>query len=254
VIPVIFFSLTNLAVNLLLGKYSASSLSFQNIIIHTIEWRHGLGEGFFNGIWFIWALVGLRFLLGDITQIKVSGRYYIPITIIVTIYMAFENYHADIDTTFHGYYIGTIVPSLPFFCFGLLLKDWKWNPKNLSIKIIIPLIILFLIIPTTNNYCDIYNSQYGYSYLIAAVNAVLFTLLLFWVTNKLPASKYIETISKGTLVVLGTHWTILQILYYFLPNAMSFFFPLITIVLCYYIIILCEKFCPILLGKVTNHN
>lgn len=104
--------------------------------------------------------------------------------------------------------------------------------------------------PATNNYCDIYNSNYGYSYFIAAVNAILFTFLLFLIMNKLRASSVVQTISNGTLVVLGMHMPILHILQRILPDYMAFLFPFITIAICYYVILLCERFTPILLGKV----
>ena len=249
-IPVVFFSLVNLAVNILSGNISIYSLSIRFIAAHIINWRHGLGEGLFKGLWFIYALVGIRLLFGDISGKKLSRIYYVPLAIIIIVYMTLEKYHASIDTLFHGYYIGTLIPSLPFFCFGMLLKDKLWHPKNLdSAKYIIPSVILFLIMPATNNYCDIYNSQYGYSYLIAAIVACIILLLLFVLTYRLPQSKYVETISKGTLVVLGTHMPILYILNRLLPEILSFVFPFITIIVCYHIILLCERFCPILLGK-----
>lgn len=249
-IPVVFFSLVNLAVNILLGNISIYSLSIQFIVVHIIYWRQGLGEGLFKGIWFIWALVGIRLLFGDISGKKLSRFYYVPLAIIIIVYMALEKYHASIDTLFHGYHIGKIIPSLPFFCLGMLLKDKQWHPKYLdTIKYIIPSVILFLIMPSTNNYCDIYNSLYGYSYLIAAINACILSLLLFVLTYRLPPSKYVETISKGTLVVLSTHMPILQILNHLLPDTLTVIFPFITIVVSYYIIVLCERLCPVLLGK-----
>jgi hypothetical protein len=42
---------------------------------------------------------------------------------------------------------------------------------------------------------------------------------------------------------------ILQTLEYLFPDNISFLFPIITVIICYYLIIICEKYCPILLGK-----
>ena len=251
-VPVVLFSLINLAIYLLLGIVSIDHLSLHYIVIHVFEWRHGLdGEALIIGIWFIWALAGLRLLFGDISGIKVGRKTYMSIATIITICMFFENSFFSIDTLFHGYYIGTIIPSLPFFCIGMYLNEIHWVPQYIeSKKLIIPLALLFLFIPATKNYCDIYNSDYGYSYLIAALFATLFTLLLFWLTSKLPSTKFMETISKGTLIVLGLHKSILQSLIRLLPDSIDFLYPFITIVLCYYIIIICEKYCPIMLGRV----
>lgn len=247
--PIVIISLVNCFVYPLIGIYSTDSLSFQFLTIHFIQWRHGLGESLFKGIWFIWVLVGLRFIVGDIIRRKMSHKIYLPVTIIIIIYMSLEEYHVDINTLFRGYYIGLIIPSFPFFCFGLFLKEMRWHPKYISQKTMIPLALLFIMLPVTNNYCDIYNGNYGYSYIIATTNALLFTLLLFGLVNRLPSSSFIQTISKGTLIVLGTHMPILRILGILLPERLSFTFPFITIYLCYYIIIACERYCPMLLGK-----
>ncbi len=249
-VPVVLFSLINLVVNLLLCRMTIDSLTVQYVLIHTFDWRHGLGEGLFKGVWFIWALVGLRLLFGDIPWLQSIRKYYIYIAVCMIAFMTFVHIFVSIDTLFYGYYLGTIVPSLPFFCFGLLLKELQWNPpKTNSYKAIILFALLILLVPVINNDCDIYNSNYGYSYLIAAPVAILFTLLLFWAVSRLPNSKFIKTISKGTLLVLGTHMSILHILEKLLPNQLSLVFPIITIIICYFLILLCERFCPIMLGK-----
>lgn len=251
-VPVFFFSLLNLFINLILGRILVDSLRIWDVIVQIVNWRHGI-DGLFKGLWFIWALVGLRLLFGDIGWMKKMRQYHVPIAIAIIIYMSTEKYHADIDTLFQGYYIGTIVPSLPFFCIGMLLKDRQWHPNSISsFKTMIPILLLFLVMPATNNNCDIYNSDYGYSYFLAAVNAAMFTFLLFWTSNKLPASKIIQTISNGTLVVLGMHMPLLYIFQIIFPDILSFLFPFITIAICYYIILLCEKYCPILLGKIKR--
>lgn len=251
-IPVIFFSLLNLFANLILGRIMVDSLRFWDVIVQIVNWRHGI-NGLFKGLWFIWALVGLRLLFGDIAWMKKMRMYHVPIAIAMIIYMTTEKYHADIDTLFRGYYIGTIIPSLPFFSIGMFLKDKQWNPNSIRPSILmIPIILLYLLIPVTKNYCDIYNSNYGYSYLLAAVNAILFTFLLFWVSNKLSASKIIQTISNGTLVVLGMHMPLLYIFQSIFPDVLSFLFPFITMAICYYTILLCDKYCPILLGRIKR--
>ena len=119
-------------------------------------------------------------------------------------YMTFEKSLVSMDTLFKGYYIGLIIPSLPFFCIGMFLKEIRWEPKNIeSAKFIVPLVIMFLLVPLTNNYCDIYNGNYGYSYLIAVVVATLFTLLLSWLASKLPPSRF-KALPDVFARVLGT--------------------------------------------------
>lgn len=252
-IPIMVYSIINCLIQIGLGTISISSITFPDIIRNVFQYRYGLGESLFNGIWFLWALLALRFLFGDIKLLKGLRRHYLLIALAAAIYMTFEYRLISIDTLFRGYYIGRLIPCLPFFCFGLYLKDTKWTPQLIAnIKYIIPLTFSFMVMPVVNGRCDIYSNIYGYSYFIAMTNALLTTLLLFWTTFKIPANKFIETISKGTLVILGMHMPLLRVLDKLLPQRISFFFPFIVIVLCYYITLFCERYCPILLGKIKH--
>ena len=248
-IPVVFFSLVSYIVDYFLGELPAGSESIHYIVIHILAWRHGISP-LFKGVWFLWTLASIRLIFGDIPWLKITRKFYIPLAIASTLYMTLIQNITNIETLTHGYYLGKIIPSLPFFCFGLFLRDIRWTPQTLySGKIVILVALMFVFIPTTQNYCDIYNSEYGYSYLIAASVAILFTLMLFWFANKLPPSKFIETISNGTFIVLGVHMPILRMLNHTLGDSASFLFPFITLLISYHIILFCEKFCPILLGK-----
>ena len=241
-----------LAEMILLGELSLHTVTVPYVISHTLGYRYGLGVHLFEGIWFLWALLALRLLFGDVGLLSKLRAIYIPLAIAVIVYMTFESHLVRIDTLFRGYYIGRTIPSLPFFCLGLYLKDRNWNPNQISKSwFVIPVALICLSMPILNGRCDLYGNDYGYSYLLASANAALATLLLFWLTSKLPPIKCIETISRGTLVVLGIHMPILHVLDYFLPASLNLIFPLITIILCYYIIIICERFCPALIGKIT---
>lgn len=251
-ISVTFFSLANLLVQLLLGEITLKTLVFPQLFFRIAHYRFGLGESLFVGNWFLWALLGLRFLFGDIRPLKVMRKYHIGIAVVCVLYMTFENNLVSIKTIFRGYLIGIMIPSLIFFCVGFYLFDKKWKPERVSKLYIIPLVLLFFLLPLFNGRCNIFFDDYGRSYLVFVANAVSSSLLLFILSTKIPTTKFTKTISKGTLVVLGTHIPILHILNHILPNAFSFSFPFVTIVFCYYIIVFCEKNCPILLGKWRN--
>ena len=248
--PVFFFSLLNLFVKVLLGEITLTSIMFRRLFFEIFEYRYGLKDGLFVGIWFLWALIGLRFLFGDIRCLRVLKRYYIPIAFVCVIYMTFEKRLINIDVIFRGYFIGRMIPSMVFFCFGLYMRKINWYPQAVQKKYVIILVFSAFLLPLINQkQCGIYENEYGFSYIIFSLNAILSSILLLNISCKIPSSKFIEAISKGTLVVLGTHIPILHILNCLLPSRWSFTFPLITIGICYYIIVLCERYCPILMGK-----
>ena len=251
-IPVFVFSTVNLLILFMSGKVYATDLSLFFIVREYLQYRHGMELTLFKGVWFVWVLVTMRLIFGLFPLFRKKRVYYIFVAIVCVGYMTFVNYLIGIDTLFKGYYIGHVIPSLPFFCFGFLLKDSHWAPQNLSVKQITLFGSIFIFMPLMNGQLDIYNNAWGRNYLMSFVIAILSSLFLFWLSSNIPPSKFAETISKGTLIILGVHWPILCILNNFLPSSLKFLFPFITIIVCYYIIIFCERFCPILLGKIKH--
>ena len=248
----LFFSVLSLAFKILFGEMSPSSISFPKTIFLIFHYRYGLGDSLMMGDWFLWALIFLRFMFGDISWLKGTKQYYIIISCFAIIYMTLESHLISIDTIFRGYIIGRAIPCLPFFCFGFWLKDKNWKPRQLPIFVITLTIIIFILVPPFNKATGIIDNGYGYSYTVFLLCAVSTTLLIFWLSDKVKSTKFIITISNGTFVILGTHMPILYILNKIVPKAMEEFLPFITIILCYYIIIFCEKYCPILLGKIKH--
>lgn len=161
--PVFFFSLVNLSVKVLLGEIAISTIHLVQIFFRIFYYRHGLGEGLFIGEWFLWALIGLRFLFGDISCLRVLKKYYIPIAIVCVAYMTFEKSLINIDTIFRGYLIGRMVPSMLFFCFGLYMREINWFPQTIQKKYVIILVFLAFLLPLINQKkCGIYENEGNY--------------------------------------------------------------------------------------------
>ena len=251
-IPLLFFSLLNLGVMMIIGEVSPNTISFPKTFFQIFHYRYGLGESLMTGDWFLWALIALRFMFGDISLMSSIKKFYIPISFISITYMTLESSLISVDTIFRGYLFGRAIPSLPFFCFGLWLKNNSWEPRQFPKTLIILTAVLFLIVPPLNKATGIIDNGYGYSYIIFLICAISTSLLVFYLSNQIPPTKFISTISKGTFVVLGTHMPILLILKKILPHIMEQLLPFFTIILCYYIIIFCEKYCPILLGRIKH--
>ncbi len=165
--------------------------------------------------------------------------------------MTFEKFLISIDTLFYGYLIGRMIPSMIFFGTGLYLKDTNWSPKFFPNKYVLLLIIIFVFMPVYNNALGVNDNDYGYSYVLYSFVAILSTILLIVISSKLSCNLFIETISKGTLVVLGVHFSLLKVIDYLLSHNFDYLYPFIIILICYYIILLCDKYCAFLLGKWT---
>lgn len=251
-IPVVIFSLINLLFLITIGDIPFNQIFSKDVFFRFFHYRYGLGDGLFMGDWFLWALLGLRFIYGDISFLSVLRKYYIPIALLLILYMSFESYLVQIDSIFHGWYIGRMIPSMPFFCIGFLLKDKKWNINQISMLYLVFLGLLFLILPIINGKCSINSNAYGLSYTMFFINASISTIFILAISSHIPPVKFVTTIAKGTLLILGMHMPIMEALNMILPTYFHEYIPLLILPICYYPILWLDKRCPILLGRIKK--
>lgn len=166
--------------------------------------------------------------------------------------MSFEPYWVSIDTLFKGWYIGRFIPSLPFFCFGFFLKGKRWGPQCLSLYKVLIFALVFVLLPIINGSCSINSNKYGMSYVVFFINAIASTLFIFYISYIIPSNKFVTTISKGTLLILGLHVPIMKTLDFILPYYCDPLIPFLAVLLCFYPIKWFDKCCPILLGKIKK--
>ncbi len=248
-IPVAFYSLLNLIYLLVISEIKINQVFTKELLFRFFHYRYGLGDGLFMGDWFIWALIALRLLWGDIHLLGFIRKYFIYITIFTIIYMTFESHLITIEVLSRGYFWGRAIPSLPFFCMGLYIKNKKWDPKempNYHLIFIIPIVILIMI----NGYCSINENEYGFSYLIFYLTAICSTIFLFKIASYIRESKAITIISKGTLLILGLHIPILNLLEMIFPSYTYEILPAFVLLICYYPIQWLDRWCPELLGRI----
>lgn len=249
-IPIVFYSIINLFVLIALQEITLGQLFTKEMLGRFLHYRYGLGDGLYMGDWFLWALLGLRLFYGDIQFMGFLRRYYIPISIFTITYMSVESYLVSIDLLFRGWYLGRMIPSMAFFCIGFLLKDNKILIQNMHFSIVLILGCIFILLPIFNGSTSINSNQFGLSYFVYFINASLSTLLIFKISYYLPANKFINIISKGTLLVLGLHIPIMRTLDIIFPTYLHNILPLFVLPICYYPIIWLEKWCPPLIGKI----
>lgn len=249
-IPVVFYSIINIGFLFIDGEFMLNSVLSKEVFFRLFHYRYGLGEGLFTGDWFIWALLGLRLFFGDINNFSFFRKYYIIFSVLVIVYMSFEAYLINIDYIFRGWYIGRFIPSLPFFCFGFFLNEKRLPLHNIPIYLVISSAIAFIFLPLLNGSCSINSNEYGLSYSLFYINAIVSTIFVFAVSNIIPPNQFATTISKGTLLILGLHIPIMKILDAILSPYFDFIIPVITILICFFPIKWFDKWCPCLLGRI----
>ncbi len=255
-IPVFIFSLINAVFLFIEGDFSISQENYKSIILRFMQYRYGLGDCLFPGVWFVWTLFGLRFVSGDVYRIKSNKTYNLIgllISIVIFLYMDFYQNKMPLDTIFHGYYLARVLPCFPFFFLGIQLRSRITDlPKILNKRFAFVLFILFILCPLIVGKCDINSNSYHYSYLRFSILAICSTLLLFYISINIKPIKFFEIISKGTLLILGSHIFLFRILDMVIPQSINFIVPFITILATYYPIVFLDKHCPLLLGKIRS--
>ena len=253
-IPVLFYSLIHLGILIITDNYPPELLSYKGIIKSILCYRYGLnGICLFVGVWFIWALLGLRLLFGDIKANNIIRKWYVIISTFIAVYISLEHLFIETNTIFRGWFVGCkTIQCVPFFCLGIYLKEKKWKPEKISLSTTISLMMLALSLPIINGKCGILETEYGLSYMLFCLTSFVITLLLFKVAYYIPPNRFCTTISKGTLLILGVHFPLLLLLSRLsvVPECINFLLPFIVVLICFYPIEWLYKKCPALLGKI----
>ena len=213
----------------------------------------------FTGLWFLEVLFVGRLLLGDagFDFINKNYKFFSLIAVIISVLI-------DVLSIELNWYVSRIIQCFPFLGLGLYLKEknlFNINPKsNVAMAIAVGGGVLFIILVNVNQWCDIMYNRYNSSFIIFFLNAVIGTLLLIYLCHFFNRSSVVEVLSIGTLVVLGCHTRIASLfmaafhrLYdnNVLDGVLS---PIISLLVSYFVIILCQKYCPYLLGKIKLYK
>ncbi len=213
----------------------------------------------FTGLWFLEVLFVGRLLLGDAGFDFIKNNYKVFSLIAVFLSVLMDALSIELN-----WYIFRIIQCFPFLGLGLYLKEknlFKINPRS---KVVMTTAVggafLFIFLVNVNQWCDIMYNRYNSSFIVFFINAVIGTLLLIYLCQFFKRVSYIEILSIGTIVVLGCHTRIVYIwigfLHRFYRNVyfeeviLPVFSPIISMIISYFIIILCQKYCPYLLGKI----
>lgn len=236
VTPVVFWSI----ICFVYTAIKDTSLLTTRLIEYSSE---GKG-GYFVGVWFIEAL-----LLIKIVSYLSDGKYlkYISLFCIATMAVF----------PFHGNHIWNLYPmrffsAFPFFWLGMVLRKKMYNAGWKRVPMIIAGLTI-LIIMQFDGYHNMHSNNFGISYITFFMGASVISLGLFTLCSYLKRNDFVETLSTGTILILGIHGILLDFLTPLLPGKLwpisYIIIPISIIIICYPIIKLSLKYCPLALGK-----
>ena len=202
-------------------------------------------------LWFLVSLMVMRIICSSI-KLKTYLFFLISLFISITLFGMGLLHQKDFDP----FQIQTTVFSLPFFLMGLLLKENDClNRLNSSIFVTAVvscvLFILFTLVGLYNYGSGInaFRCDFGKNIFLFYLVSFALSIILFIICHTFSSKDYhfIRTISNGTLFILCTHLIIIWKINSILEN--SILISIIVLLISYPLIMLCERYCPILIGK-----
>lgn len=155
-----------------------------------------------------------------------------------------------------------VLVSYPFFIIGFSLKDylpicvekiryWRFMIKGGVSAILVCLLYVILLL-NTEPY--MYTNSFGNNYFIFLLGGVLgfFLILILSVVLDKYKSDIIITLSKGTIVILGYHRIMIELIQNVDPSSHNYWgwgYSLVILFAFYPVILFCNRYFPIILGK-----
>lgn len=211
-------------------------------------------------LWFVYTLI----LLKVIYQFCHSDVLFYWI-IAVMLVLAYVYNHND----FPGYpfflnepnAFVDIFTAYPFFALGMLMRNYKvrlnaLNNKFMLISAFVSGLFLVALCSTFNGYVGLFRCSYGGNILLFLVGAIAGTVMI-WALSKLfgYAPKAVVVISRGTIIILGFHKILIDLVRAFFASSVLVIIYAILILLIHIpIIIATEKFFPLMAGKYRINN
>lgn len=144
----------------------------------------------------------------------------------------------------------------PFFALGVLMRNYAGmlnaiNNEPILIAMFACGLFLVALCSTYNGYVGLFGCNYGGNLFLFLVGALAGTLMI-WALSKMFGStpKAITIISRGTIIVLGFHKIMIDFVWVFLtPSVLDIVFAMLILLLFIPLIIITEKYCPLMAGK-----
>lgn len=205
-------------------------------------------------LWFIVSLMIMRLVASGLGDAKLKNTP--PICLCMCLIASGVGLFASND----WFKIGSTLLCLPFFIFGIWLKQDGLVEKVVSkdnAKLKACACVMITGAALYEGYCngavDCIQSQYGDSlftfYCVGTILSLMFICLCRILLNF--ESKVLRNISQGTLLILSVHYAMIGPLNSILGKYNWGFIAIATIIMlvCYILILFCKRWMPVLIGK-----
>lgn len=205
--------------------------------------------------WYFYSLIVIRLIM----QLLPERRWIYALLFVLlscsAIYLHYVGFQASNSNI-------NVLLCMPFFLIGVFLKPLKMTFNGihnywLEILLFVTSVFLVIFCGNYNGYVWMYLNSYGNNYLLYILGGMAGVVMLYSISlwlSRLPYQEIGHILSKGSLLIIGLHIIVVRRLTD-LPNRMwgeDILFS-ILIMLCFVpVIIVADRFFPILLGRYPN--
>ena len=218
---------------------------------HLIKFCLGLFIGLQYSVrtcWFVYSLLLIRIIFQYCNKIVLIILFFI---FLICAYL----YNIS-DYIIPPNSIVNVLTAYPFFFLGNLFSSHKDKINKVENRFILVFLfcinlLLIYLCGKYNDYVWMWKCGFGNNIFLFLLGGLSGTLTIYSISKLIDKNLYIvSTISKGTILILGFHYIIIEQLQklYFAP-FMEYIISLLILILFVPLIILCEKHFPLLLGK-----
>ena len=213
----------------------------------------GMVSGF-DTLWFVYTLI----LLKIIYQYSMSNKLFYSLTVIM---LALAYLYNNYDLSGLPFFINepnvvaNTFTAFPFFALGICLRKFKvilneWNKTSMLAFTFVCGLLLVSGCFFFNDYVAMYRCGYGSNILLFLLGGIAGSMMIFAVSKLFGhATKTIAIISKGTIVILGFHKLLIDMVRVFFPiSDFDIIFAALIVMLFVPLIIATEKFFPLMAG------
>lgn len=210
-----------------------------------------------SALWFCYSLFLIKLLYTYLSGLRWGGQFIILTCLIGVIMMFLGNkLPMRLDSSLVGF---------AFFTIGVKCSKLLIKIKDLSMSKRLLILLLALIILFTSAYFNLnlhqrqglsinamYFGPYPVLFLVSGVSGTIVMLLLSTFLSSFK-NNIILTLSNGTIVILGFHWTIYKLGFGWWLTSHNVFTAIcvviINMIVCYSLILLFNRYCPAILGN-----
>lgn len=251
VVPMLIMAILNFLYYCIL-KLSYGTFEFIYVYWFVRDLLVGM-ESAFDSLWFVYTLI----LLKIIFQYCSSKRLFYAFVVVVLFFAYIYNHLDFTDYPFYWKKPNTFInvfTAYPFFALGIFLRDYRsflheWNKKVTILLAFLCGLLIVIGCCYFNGFVALFHCDYGGIMFWFLIGGVAGTMMVFALSKLLGhAPKLVTVISRGTIVILGFHK--LFIVRGSMPvSYLDMVYAALIVILFIPVILLIEKYIPIMIGK-----